>query len=525
MDKVKPLILIVDDIPDNVEILGEILSPEYLIKFALNGQKALQLAQVSPIPDLILLDIMMPEMNGYDVCLALRKNPVTEKIPVIFVTAKNEDYDEVKGFEVGAVDYLTKPVSPIVVRARIKTHLQLQGAMLTLEKQKGILEENIRLREDVERITRHDLKSPLTAFINIPKMLMRDKNQTPDQVELLEILSKSGLRMLEMVNRSLDLYKMEKNQYIPNKVPGDVAKLVRQIFSELEVLASTNEIPVSLFINGNKAGDESNFIIQGEESLFFSMLSNLIKNALEASPPGKEVRADFSFAGKYLIEIKNQGEIPAAIRDRFLDRYVTFGKQGGTGRGVYSARLMARTLCGDLRFRSDPENGTVISVELPVITEAAASDTGAETGKPKVRPKSGVKILIADDYDYMRRIIIDLLHQMGFANLFEAENFSQSEAVLKNNKIDLVISDWHMPDKSLNTRETSASERDESGLKVFEALRKQPYGGKVPFILISGVANEDNLRKASQAGITEIVTKPFSPDILRKKISAALEIL
>jgi len=229
----KKVILIVDDVRDNIDILGKLLSGEYKVKVALNGPQALQIVENSGLPDLILLDIMMPEMDGYEVCRRLKQNPKTKKIPVIFVTAKSEDYDEAMGFEVGAADYLTKPVSSLVVHARIKTHLNLREAMLEMEKQNEILQEIIRLREDVEQITRHDLKSPLTAFINIPEMLMCDENMTQDQMEMLEILNKSGLRMLEMINRSLDLYKMERGQYKLNPVPVDIIKIIRHIFSEL----------------------------------------------------------------------------------------------------------------------------------------------------------------------------------------------------------------------------------------------------------------------------------------------------
>lgn len=131
--KRRPSILIVDDSPENIDVLAGILGAEYGIKVAINGAKALKIAATKPIPDLILLDIMMPEMDGYEVCSRLKESEVTAKIPVIFVTAKIEIADEQKGFELGAVDYIAKPVSPPIVLARIKNHLALKQTQDHLE--------------------------------------------------------------------------------------------------------------------------------------------------------------------------------------------------------------------------------------------------------------------------------------------------------------------------------------------------------------------------------------------------------
>jgi putative two-component system response regulator len=128
----RQVILVVDDIPENIDVLNGILSEDYNVKVAINGMMALKIAEKLR-PDLILLDIMMPGMNGYEVCETLKKNMETQKIPVIFVTAKDQVVDEAQGFEVGAVDYITKPVSPPIVLARVKTHLALYDQKRELE--------------------------------------------------------------------------------------------------------------------------------------------------------------------------------------------------------------------------------------------------------------------------------------------------------------------------------------------------------------------------------------------------------
>lgn len=130
----KATILIVDDTPENIDVLSGILRLGYKVKAALSGEKALRIATSDPRPDMILLDIMMPGMDGYEVCRQLKANPATAHIPVIFITAKCEVEDERKGLELGAVDYITKPISPPIVEIRVRTHLALYDQRRELER-------------------------------------------------------------------------------------------------------------------------------------------------------------------------------------------------------------------------------------------------------------------------------------------------------------------------------------------------------------------------------------------------------
>jgi phosphoserine phosphatase RsbU/P len=148
----KQTVMVVDDTPANIKVLMEILKDEYRIVAAVNGQRALQLAASDPNPDIILLDVMMPEMDGYEVCTKLKTDVKIRDIPIIFVTAMSDTQDETKGFELGAVDYITKPISPPVVLARVKNHLELKKAREILKNQNLILEQRVeeRTREILE---------------------------------------------------------------------------------------------------------------------------------------------------------------------------------------------------------------------------------------------------------------------------------------------------------------------------------------------------------------------------------------
>ena len=140
----KPTILVVDDTPDNIDLLCAVLEDDYRTKIAVNGERALKIANGDDKPDLILLDIMMPGMSGYDVCKELKAHPATRDIPVIFVTAMSETVDEQLGLGLGAADYITKPISAPIVLARIKTQLSMKRVHDFLRDQNHFLETEVR---------------------------------------------------------------------------------------------------------------------------------------------------------------------------------------------------------------------------------------------------------------------------------------------------------------------------------------------------------------------------------------------
>ncbi len=148
MRKEKAKILVVDDEKFFIDVVVELLNGEYKVSVAKDGKHALRLANAEPLPDLIMLDIMMPDMDGYEVCRELKSNPVTRDIPVIFLTVKSEVGDEVRGFELGAVDYILKPISPPIVRARVATHLALNRARRLLTDQNQMLETMVQERTE-----------------------------------------------------------------------------------------------------------------------------------------------------------------------------------------------------------------------------------------------------------------------------------------------------------------------------------------------------------------------------------------
>lgn len=242
---------------------------------------------------------------------------------------------------------------------------ELAKKNILLEKQKQELVEAAQLKEEVDHITRHDLKNPLTNILFTPQMLSMDDNLTDEQRELLKQVEESGLAMLNMINLSLDLFKMERGNYQLQATSVDIAATIRRIFREHGVTAESMDVPLRLTINGSDADSQTIFTVNGEELLLYSMLANLIKNAMEATPEGSPVTVSLDQEEKAVIAVHNMGAIPREIRDSFFDKFSTMGKPMGTGLGTYSAKLIAETHGGNISFETSQKDGTKLIVRLP----------------------------------------------------------------------------------------------------------------------------------------------------------------
>ena len=232
-----------------------------------------------------------------------------------------------------------------------------------MKREKEILEENMRLREDVEKIMRHDLKSPLSPIINLSDLL-EDDNLTKAQIESISLAKESGYKILNMINLSLDMYKMEKGTYEFHPEQVDILSILNEILKENDFYIMIKKLVVEVEINNHPISEDSKFEIPGEQFLLYSMLANLFKNAIEASPKNEKVMIHLKNESKYVISIQNKGSVPENMREKFFDKFATAGKHGGSGLGTYSAKLIAETLKGEISMTSS-EDETGIIVAFP----------------------------------------------------------------------------------------------------------------------------------------------------------------
>lgn len=222
-----------------------------------------------------------------------------------------------------------------------------------------------KLREDVDRMTRHDLKAPLTGIINIPELLLAEENLNDEQRDYLRHIQEAGLRMLDMINSSLDLYKMETGAYefAPRRM--DMTRILRRLVKDLRPLTKGHKVFLDVRVLGRPLDAAQALYARGEELLAYSILSNLVVNAVEATPRGGVVTLQLQDGDEVTAEIHNQGVVPEPMRQRFFAKYATFGKSKGTGLGTYIANLMVKTMGGGIEMQTSEAAGTLVRVRLP----------------------------------------------------------------------------------------------------------------------------------------------------------------
>ncbi|MDM8561384.1 hybrid sensor histidine kinase/response regulator [Candidatus Parabeggiatoa sp. HSG14] len=371
-------ILIVDDIEVNRIILHDlILSLGHTPKLAEDGVSALEQIH-KQAPDIVLLDIRMPGMDGYEVLQQVKDNFLLQHIPIIVITAIDNIDSTVKCIEMGAEDYLVKPFNRALLKARIaaclekkylhdlekKHRREIEEINQSLQAQKAALEESEALRKNVEHIIQHDLKSPLNGIITFSELLAEEPNLNPDsKKKALGHINNSGHQMLNLINRFADIYKMETGQYHCSPSLIDIVTIIEKIILNSDI--KSKNLSIDVICCDKPITKDDTFMILGEYSLCYSMLANLLKNAIEASPSEEHITITLDKKNANIISIHNKGAVPKAIRNKFFDKYTTADKVGGTGLGSYSAKLMAETQGGNIHLETSEKIGTTITVSLP----------------------------------------------------------------------------------------------------------------------------------------------------------------
>ncbi|MDD2925236.1 HD domain-containing phosphohydrolase [Rhodoferax sp.] len=272
-------VLVVDDQPENLAILGELLEADYHVKVANSGQRALRAAVTEPRPDLILLDVMMPEMDGYQTLARLREDPLTRHIPVVFVTAKDQAADEERGLELGAADYITKPIKPIVVLARVHTQLENKRAKDWLKDQNAFLESEIRRRmHDNELIQNASLHALATLAETRDADTGSHIFRTQAYVEQLAqaIRGITGLRdqttdeQLKMIVRAAPLHDIGKVG-IPDQILRKPGLFTKEEFDVMKTHCQIGSDAIALAMQRVKDADRSTFKGQGAPLAFLEV--------------------------------------------------------------------------------------------------------------------------------------------------------------------------------------------------------------------------------------------------------------
>jgi len=359
--QLKSRILVVDDISKNLQVVGTILRNEgYHVMPATSGLQALERVSAQP-PDLILLDLMMPEMDGLEVCSRLKAEPLTRQIPVIFLTASNEMEHLMKGFEAGAVDYITKPFNAPELLARVRTHLELKHAR---ERLREMNEE----KNEFMGIAAHDLRNPLSAIQGYAEMIIEDAQSLAhrDLEGNGQRIREAAKRMTEMVQNFLDANRIERGELKLNMAISDLSPLLQSVLETQSPHATAKGQMIQLELPPTPT------LALADVSITLQVFENLVSNAVKYSPPGKKIFVRLKAeAGVVRFEVEDQG--PGLSKE---DQKKLFGKfarlsakpTGGehsTGLGLSIVKRLVEAMNGKVWCESELGMGAKFIDTIP----------------------------------------------------------------------------------------------------------------------------------------------------------------
>lgn len=426
---IKNTILVVDDQPQNVRLIGTLLRVDYNLLVADNGEKAIKSANEKH-PDLILLDIMMPEMSGFEVCEILKSNPATKDIPIIFLTAKTEQEDILKAFEIGGVDYITKPFHAQEVMARIRTHLELKNskdiisnqneelqiknskleqaqkiltqkneellnAMKNLEAQaqhlnklysqliqnenvlKATNDELVKINQEKDKffsIISHDLRSPFAGFVTLTDLITKNINAFTKEelLELIESLNNNAQSTYSLLEDLLEWARSQMGRIKINIEKVDIATITYETLYSMSNLAEQKEITLEHNIDRNT-------FVECDRNMISTVVRNIISNAIKFTNINGKITLyseiiETSLMKKYWrvsVEDTGVGMSDEQLKNLFsLNLYnstIGTANEKGTGLGLVISNDFIQKMNGRMWVESQVGKGSVFHIELPFI--------------------------------------------------------------------------------------------------------------------------------------------------------------
>lgn len=367
-NKTKATVLIVDDMPDNIMVLDEVLNAQHEVIAATSGEKALKIVRSASPPDLVLLDVMMPGMDGFEVCRQIKGNDQTAFIPVVMVTALSGHDDRIESLNAGADDFLTKPIDPIEVVARVKSLLRVKKLHDELQHSFTELKRLEELRENLTNMIIHDLRTPLTGVIGALS-LMQDLDsvqEDPEAEELQQMASQNSDKLLTMINDLLDITKMESGELRLQRTKVDASDLAAEVENTVRPVAQFEEINVAYEIAPGLAK------LSADRDMLCRVLVNLVANALKFSPTNGTVRLTAESAPDGFVKLAvldNGPGIPAGYEKKIFEKFgqVEEGerKKLSTGLGLTFCKMAVEAHGGKIWVENAPERGSNFCVLWP----------------------------------------------------------------------------------------------------------------------------------------------------------------
>ncbi len=569
----KGKLLLVDDVPSNIKVLIEALQDEYEITIATAGERALRWASSDNQPDLILLDIMMPGMDGYEVCRRLKADPATVHIPIIFVTAMHEEEDETKGLSLGAVDYVHKPYSLSIMKARIATQLALKFQQEDLaqaeaelleaneflesrveERTKDIVDINLKLVEEVfehrktaealeharhaagkaSRAKRdfldnmsHEIRTPINGIVGFSSLLKASR-LTEQQQTYIDMLTTSTERLLATMDKVLDFAKIESENLELEGRGFSVSELLDAVVYKQADHARKKRITLQCVKDDGLPEH-----VVGDPVRLEQIIGNMVDNGIKFSDRGTvtiKALLDRHLDNGVVVHFKviDEGigmasEVQRRVFGAFNQEDMSnTRKYEGTGLGLTISALLVEMMGGRIWVDSEVGRGTTFhfSVALDLATEPVerygkwrVGDSLRESNEnePDMGADLSGHILLAEDEMVNRYLLQDLLEENGFEVTAVCDGREALDAYESSPGFDLILMDIQMPQMT--------------GHQVTEAIRAQEEenGGHIPIIAVTAHANIGDRKRCLGAGMDDYLGKPINAEHLFQMVRGYLQ--
>lgn len=345
-------VLVVDDVPENLQLLAEMLRNDYRVKVAANGERALQLCQTESAPDLVLLDIMMPGMDGFEVARRLRAHPASEHIPVIFVTALHTDDVRRRALELGAIDFVNKPVDPDQLLLRIRNFMRYVELRRQMQAEVDAMLEHAKLEEDASLMAGQDVRSPLASALGLLQSLLATA-EGPQRDELLAV-EEQLLAALDALHLSTELLRIESGQFQLRTRGVPLRRVLERVQRLCSQAYAHKQLRLSLDIPGPERGPGT-LLASGDPLLCHTLFHQLLQLACEASPAEAELKLQVHAENPLRVVLRYPGRLAPAQQLQYFAK-----TNPGNGASAYAAKRLAETQRGGVVLDADEQSGELL---------------------------------------------------------------------------------------------------------------------------------------------------------------------
>mgnify|MGYP002639715449 CR=1 FL=1 len=522
-----PKILIVDDNPKNIQLLAGLLTEEnYELEYSTNGSDALQWMDAEGF-DLVLLDIMMPDMDGFEVCKKIKSNQKYQDLPIVFLTAKTDIESIKKAFSTGGVDYITKPFGREELLARVATHINLKRSKdklkeLNVQLEKKVEERTSELKKTIKELEvamykaeasnrlktafmnniSHEIRTPLNGILGFAPLIMDNEISDEEKGMFLENLTISSNRLLRTITDYLDISLIVTGNQSVHNTSVDIKKLLQREYNQAQINLANNTIDFKYEV----PDDLENIELSTDECLLTKSLFQILDNAIKFTPNGSVVLGYKIKNNEIEIFVKDtgQGIAPSAQKDIFnffIQEDISLTRTfEGSGLGLAIAKGCIELLKGKIYFESEKDRGSTFIINLPV---NPSNNGGDEESKANSITKQKIKeILIAEDDD-QNFLYFNVILKKTKLKIHRAKNGKEAvESCRTNSGISLVLMDIKMPEMD--------------GLEATKLIKS--FRNELPIIAITAFAQYDDEVKIKNAGCDEYLAKP----VPKEKLLAAI---